>query len=112
MILLKLGFGIDMFDDVAGSTAEICPIKPARQVPAMSMLSSAARKRILSDLKHLQEEPIPLAAAAPADDDLSLWNGIIGTQMEAWSGGIQCFFLMFFSQYFSERHTVVAVLLV
>jgi len=48
----------------------------------MSMLSSAARKRILSDLKHLQEEPIPLAAAAPADDDLSLWNGIIGTQME------------------------------
>ena len=30
-----------------------------------SILSSAAKKRILSDLKHLQEEPIPLAAAAP-----------------------------------------------
>ena len=47
-----------------------------------SILSSAAKKRILSDLKHLQEEPIPLAAAAPCSDDISLWNGIIGTQME------------------------------
>ena len=47
-----------------------------------SILSSAAKTRILSDLKHLQEEPIPLAAAAPCSDDISLWNGIIGTQME------------------------------
>lgn len=47
-----------------------------------SILSSAAKKRILSDLKHLQEEPIPLAAAAPCSDDISLWNGIIGAQME------------------------------
>eukprot|EP00434_Breviolum_minutum_P033586 symbB.v1.2.029722.t2/scaffold3287.1/size59763/9 len=48
----------------------------------MATLSPAARKRVMSDLKHLQEEPIPLAAAAPCSDDLSLWNGIIGTQME------------------------------
>ncbi|CAJ1342892.1 unnamed protein product [Effrenium voratum] len=46
------------------------------------MLSQAARKRIQSDLKRLQEEPIPLAAASPASDDLSLWNGVVGTQME------------------------------
>ncbi|CAE7263204.1 UBC6 [Symbiodinium natans] len=46
-------------------------------------LSQAARRRILADLKTLQEEPIPLAAAAPCSDaDLSLWNGVIGTQME------------------------------
>ncbi|CAJ1339114.1 unnamed protein product [Effrenium voratum] len=46
------------------------------------MLSQAARKRIQSDLKRLQEEPIPLAAASPASDDLSFWNGVVGTQME------------------------------
>ncbi|CAE7247159.1 unnamed protein product, partial [Symbiodinium sp. CCMP2456] len=46
-------------------------------------LSQAARRRILADLNRLQEEPIPLAAAAPCSDaDLSLWNGVIGTQME------------------------------
>ena len=54
----------------------------------MATLSSAARKRIMSDLKHLQEEPIPLAAAAPWSNDLSLWNGIIGTQMEVTHMGL------------------------
>ena len=53
----------------------------------MATLGSAARKRIMSDLKHLQEEPIPLAAAAPCSNDLSLWNGIIGTQMEVTNMG-------------------------
>ena len=48
-----------------------------------SALSQAARRRIVADLKALQDEPIPLAAAAPCSDaDLSLWNGVIGTQME------------------------------
>ena len=50
---------------------------------SMFPLSQAARRRILADLKALQEEPVPLAAAAPCSDaDLSLWNGVIGTQME------------------------------
>lgn len=61
--------------------ADFCSI-PARNIPSdMAALSTAAQKRLLSDLKHLQEEPIPLAAAAPTDD-LSLWNGVIGAQME------------------------------
>ena len=46
-------------------------------------LGHAARRRILADLKTIQEEPIPLAAAAPCSEaDLSLWDGVIGAQME------------------------------
>eukprot|EP00439_Symbiodinium_sp_Y106_P071887 s1288_g13.t1 len=52
-------------------------------MPSSTPLSQAARRRILADLKGLQGEPIPLAAAAPCSDaDLSLWNGVIGTQMQ------------------------------
>jgi len=50
---------------------------------SVAPLSQAARRRIMADLKALQEEPIPLAAASPcSESDLSLWNGVIGTQME------------------------------
>eukprot|EP00418_Pyrodinium_bahamense_P064054 CAMPEP_0179085138 /NCGR_PEP_ID=MMETSP0796-20121207/38539_1 /TAXON_ID=73915 /ORGANISM="Pyrodinium bahamense, Strain pbaha01" /LENGTH=57 /DNA_ID=CAMNT_0020782567 /DNA_START=25 /DNA_END=194 /DNA_ORIENTATION=- len=46
-------------------------------------MSQATRRRLLADLKRLQEEPIPLAAASPRSDaDLTLWNGVIGAQME------------------------------
>jgi len=46
-------------------------------------LPAAATRRILADLKRLQEEPLPLAAAAPcSDQDLSLWDGVIGVEME------------------------------
>jgi ubiquitin-protein ligase len=48
-----------------------------------SIASPATRKRLLADLKRLQEEPIPLAAASPCSDaDLTLWNGVIGVEME------------------------------
>jgi len=37
---------------------------------------------LLADLKRLQDEPIPLANASPCSDaDLSLWNGVIGCEM-------------------------------
>jgi len=36
----------------------------------------------MQDLKKLKEEPIPLAAAEPCENDLTLWNGIIGVDME------------------------------
>jgi ubiquitin-protein ligase len=37
----------------------------------------------LADLKRIQDEPIPLANAGPSSDaDLSLWNGVIGCEME------------------------------
>merc|ERR1719436_215926 len=46
-------------------------------------LTPAARRRLLADLKRLQEEPVPLAAAQPCDDkDLTLWDGVIGAEME------------------------------
>jgi len=46
-------------------------------------LLPATQRRLISDLKRLQEEPIPLAAASPCSDaDLSLWNGVIGCEME------------------------------
>jgi len=46
-------------------------------------ISPAACRRLLSDLKHLQEEPIPLAAAKPCtDQDLTLWDGMVGVEME------------------------------
>jgi len=46
-------------------------------------LLPAATRRLMSDLKHLQQEPIPLANASPcSDSDISLWNGVIGCEME------------------------------
>lgn len=43
----------------------------------------AARRRLLSDLKRLQEEPLPLAAAQPcSDQDLTLWDGVVGVEMD------------------------------
>eukprot|EP00929_Paragymnodinium_shiwhaense_P039282 TRINITY_DN2065_c0_g1_i2.p1 TRINITY_DN2065_c0_g1~~TRINITY_DN2065_c0_g1_i2.p1 ORF type:complete len:614 (-),score=143.84 TRINITY_DN2065_c0_g1_i2:327-2168(-) len=43
----------------------------------------AARRRLLADLKKLQEEPIPLAAAQPCSDaDITLWNGVIGVELD------------------------------
>jgi len=46
-------------------------------------LSVATQRRLMTDLKRLQEEPIPMATASPcADRDLTLWKGIIGVNME------------------------------
>jgi len=48
-----------------------------------AVLVPATQRRLLADLKRLQEEPIPLASAQPcSDQDLSLWNGVIGVDME------------------------------
>jgi len=48
-----------------------------------AQLSAATRRRLMMDLKRLQEEPLPLATAAPCSDaDLTLWNGVIGVNME------------------------------
>jgi len=56
---------------------------PSSSRVAPATLLPAARRRLLADLKRLQEEPIPLASAAPCSDaDLSLWNGVIGCEME------------------------------
>jgi ubiquitin-protein ligase len=46
-------------------------------------ISPASRRRLLADLKRLEEEPIPLAAASPcSDSDLTLWNGVIGAELD------------------------------
>jgi len=46
-------------------------------------ITPATRRRLLADLKRLQEEPLPLAAANPCSDaDLTLWDGVIGAEME------------------------------
>jgi len=46
-------------------------------------LTVPARRRLLSDLKRLEEEPLPLASARPCgDEDLSLWHGVIGVEMD------------------------------
>jgi len=48
-----------------------------------AQLSPATKKRLLADLKRLQQEPIPLAAAQPcSDQDLTLWDGVVGIEME------------------------------
>lgn len=48
----------------------------------------ATRRRLLADLKRLQEEPIPLAAAQPcSDEDMTLWDGVIGVEMDVTSIG-------------------------
>lgn len=46
-------------------------------------ISPASRKRLLTDLKRLEEEPIPLASASPcSESDLTLWNGVIGAELD------------------------------
>lgn len=48
-----------------------------------AFVTPAAQRRLLADLKRLQEEPIPLASAQPcSDEDLTLWDGVIGVDME------------------------------
>jgi ubiquitin-protein ligase len=48
-----------------------------------SVVLPATQRRLLADLKRLQEEPIPLAAAQPcSDEDLTLWDGVVGVEME------------------------------
>jgi len=59
------------------------------QACAKSDLAPAARKRIIADWKRLQEESLPLAAAQPcSDEDVSLWDGVIGVEMEVTHFGI------------------------
>jgi len=46
-------------------------------------VSAATRRRLLADLRRLQEEPLPLAAAQPhSDADITLWDGVIGVEMD------------------------------
>jgi len=46
-------------------------------------ITPASRRRLLADLKRLEQEPIPLAAASPcSDSDLTLWNGVIGAELD------------------------------
>lgn len=46
-------------------------------------INPATQRRLLKDLKQLHEEPIPLAAARPcSDQDLTLWDGTIGVEMQ------------------------------
>eukprot|EP00746_Dinoflagellata_sp_MGD_P149409 gnl/MRDRNA2_/MRDRNA2_81443_c0_seq1.p1 gnl/MRDRNA2_/MRDRNA2_81443_c0~~gnl/MRDRNA2_/MRDRNA2_81443_c0_seq1.p1 ORF type:complete len:598 (+),score=126.30 gnl/MRDRNA2_/MRDRNA2_81443_c0_seq1:96-1889(+) len=45
-------------------------------------LPSATQRRLLSDLKRIQEEPIPLANARPrGDKDLTLWDAVVGVEL-------------------------------
>lgn len=46
-------------------------------------ITPASRRRLLADLKRLEEEPIPLASARPcSDSDLTLWDGVIGADLD------------------------------
>jgi ubiquitin-protein ligase len=46
-------------------------------------LLPATRRRLLADLKRLQDEPIPLATAQPcSDEDMTLWDGVVGVDMD------------------------------
>jgi len=45
-------------------------------------LPSATQRRILADLKRIQEEPIPLANAHPrGDQNLTLWDAVVGVEL-------------------------------
>jgi len=55
-------------------------VKACSAAPA---IPPATQRRLIADLKRLEEEPIPLASARPcSDEDLSLWDGVIGVDME------------------------------
>lgn len=52
-------------------------------------LPSATQKRLLSDLKRIQEEPIPLANARPrGDTDLTLWDAVVGVELNVSNLGL------------------------
>jgi ubiquitin-protein ligase len=54
-----------------------------------AFVTPATQRRLLADLKRLQEEPIPLASAKPcSDQDLILWDGVIGVEMEVTHFGL------------------------
>jgi len=54
-----------------------------KQCSIAAVVSTATRRRLLGDLKRLEEEPIPLAAARPhSDKDITLWDGVIGVNIE------------------------------
>jgi len=55
-------------------------VKTCEKAPELTL---ATQRRLLADLRRLQEEPIPLAAAQPcSDEDFTLWDGVVGVDME------------------------------
>lgn len=52
-------------------------------------MSTVARKRLLSDLKKIQNQPPDGVKAAPHDDDLFIWDVYIsGPPATPWEGGV------------------------
>jgi ubiquitin-protein ligase len=52
-------------------------------------LSSSTQKRLLADLKRIQEEPIPLANARPrGDQNLTLWDAVVGVELNVSNLGL------------------------
>merc|ERR1719335_1374061 len=52
-------------------------------------LTSATQRRMLSDLKRIQEEPIPLANARPrGDSDLTFWDAVVGIELNVSNLGL------------------------
>jgi len=50
---------------------------------AKAELTPASQRRLISDLRRLHEEPLPLASARPCSDaDLTLWDGVVGVEMD------------------------------
>mmetsp|Transcript_25746 Transcript_25746/g.45240 ORF Transcript_25746/g.45240 Transcript_25746/m.45240 type:complete len:152 (-) Transcript_25746:2215-2670(-) len=51
-------------------------------------MSTAARRRLMRDLKKLQTEPIQGISATPSRDNIMLWNAVIfGPEDTPWEGG-------------------------
>jgi len=52
------------------------------------MTEQTARRRLLRDFKHLQDDPPPGISGAPIDADLMNWNAVIfGPEDTIWEGG-------------------------
>nr|CAG4635811.1 EOG090X0GZZ [Artemia franciscana] len=70
-------------------------------------MSTPARRRLMTDLKRLQEDPPDSVSGAPTENDIMIWNAVISGPYETLhEGGIFELTLEFTEEYPNEPPTV------
>ncbi|KAJ5071803.1 leucine rich repeat family protein [Anaeramoeba ignava] len=75
-----------------------------------SRVESTAVKRLMKDLKEMNEHPVPYISAQPLGDNLFIWHAnILGAPDTPWEGGIFHFFLRFTPSYPKEPPEITSL---
>jgi len=80
----------------------VAPQRPQKvtTTPAPKLDPQQSRKRLMRDLRSLQEDPPDGANATPKDDDIMKWDAVIfGPEDTIWDGGIFNLVLTFTDEY-------------